>query len=225
VAERGRSGPLARPVLSLCVLSAFIVLIGLGVWQVRRLQWKQDLIAQAEAARAAAPVPLRTVLSGARAPRPFTRVAGACLADGPSAAAPLYALENGQIAWRALSLCRLPDGGAVLLDRGVLRGSVGQVAAPAGVALVPPAEFSGVLRPLSGQVREAAAPLRAKEIGGAFPFYVSLERETPPAPGLEPGARPVELSNNHLGYAVTWFGLAAGLLGVYAAMLRRPRAT
>ncbi len=40
-----------------------------------------------------------------------------------------------------------------------------------------------------------------------------------PAPEPLPPAIP----NNHLGYAITWFGLAAALAGVYLAMLLRKR--
>jgi surfeit locus 1 family protein len=46
----------------------------------------------------------------------------------------------------------------------------------------------------------------------------------PPAGGLpRPSPLPTRISNNHLGYAITWFGLAAALLGVYVAMMFRPR--
>ena len=41
------------------------VLIGLGVWQVERLKWKEGLIAQAEAASALPPAPLAQVLASA----------------------------------------------------------------------------------------------------------------------------------------------------------------
>ena len=33
----------------------------------------------------------------------------------------------------------------------------------------------------------------------------------------------VDLPNSHLQYAITWYGLAAALLGVLAVMLWRPR--
>jgi surfeit locus 1 family protein len=36
---------------------------------------------------------------------------------------------------------------------------------------------------------------------------------------LKPIALPAQISNRHLEYAVTWFGLALTLAGVYAAML------
>ncbi len=38
-----------------------------------------------------------------------------------------------------------------------------------------------------------------------------------------PAPLPLDIPNNHLGYAITWFGLAAALAGVYLAMLFRKR--
>ncbi|MCC7274174.1 MAG: hypothetical protein IT561_16020, partial [Alphaproteobacteria bacterium] len=43
---------------SLIALPAIVVLIGLGVWQLQRHEWKAGLIAEREAAMAAAPTPL-----------------------------------------------------------------------------------------------------------------------------------------------------------------------
>ena len=45
-----------RPVLTIAVLIGLSILIGLGSWQVRRLQWKQDLIAKIEARVSAEPI-------------------------------------------------------------------------------------------------------------------------------------------------------------------------
>ena len=38
---------------------------------------------------------------------------------------------------------------------------------------------------------------------------------------LKPAPIPTDIPNNHLSYAITWFGLAAALVGVYAALLWR----
>ena len=38
---------------------------------------------------------------------------------------------------------------------------------------------------------------------------------------LQPSSPPPAFSNNHLGYAITWFGLAIALIGFYVALLRR----
>jgi surfeit locus 1 family protein len=56
----------------------------------------------------------------------------------------------------------------------------------------------------------------AKRLETVAPFYV--EQEAPPAPGGLPrvGKLSVSLANNHFQYALTWFGLAAGLFAVFA---------
>jgi len=48
------------------------------------------------------------------------------------------------------------------------------------------------------------------------PFYIDQESPVPPGGLPKPGKLEVHLPDNHLQYAITWFGLAAGLLGVYA---------
>ncbi|HBV12362.1 MAG TPA: Surfeit locus 1 family protein, partial [Brevundimonas sp.] len=48
----------------------------------------------------------------------------------------------------------------------------------------------------------------------------------PELTALRPVSPPAAFSNNHLGYALTWFGLAAALVGFYAAvMVRRYRSS
>jgi cytochrome oxidase assembly protein ShyY1 len=48
------------------------------------------------------------------------------------------------------------------------------------------------------------------------PFYVDQESPVPPDGLPRPGKLEVRLRDDHLQYAITWFGLAAGLIGVYA---------
>ena len=57
---------------------------------------------------------------------------------------------------------------------------------------------------------------QAEKWGMVAPFYIDQESPVP-AGGLPlPGKVVVNLPNNHLQYAITWFGLALGLAGVYA---------
>jgi surfeit locus 1 family protein len=53
-----------RPLIGLSIATVLMLafLIGLGVWQLERLQWKLDLIAQVERAMKAAPVGLETAM-------------------------------------------------------------------------------------------------------------------------------------------------------------------
>jgi surfeit locus 1 family protein len=65
--------------------------------------------------------------------------------------------------------------------------------------------------------RDLAGIARAEGIDLAAPVLV--EADATPNPGGWPkgGQTVIDLPNNHLSYAVTWFGLAAGLVGVYLA--------
>jgi len=55
------------------------------------------------------------------------------------------------------------------------------------------------------------------------PVTLMLERPAPEGGLPRPAPVPTNIPNNHLGYAITWFGLAAALVGVYLAMLFRRR--
>ena len=48
------------------------------------------------------------------------------------------------------------------------------------------------------------------------PFYIEQEAPVPPSGSPRPGKLKTNLPNNHLEYALTWFGLAAALTGVFA---------
>jgi surfeit locus 1 family protein len=52
-----------------------------------------------------------------------------------------------------------------------------------------------------------------------------VEQEAPVPPGglPQPGKITVNLPNNHLQYAITWFGLAVALAGVFIAFARARR--
>jgi len=52
----------------------FVILLGLGTWQVRRLAWKEAILAQIAQAEAAPPEPLPPT-TGTAIPPPFTKVA------------------------------------------------------------------------------------------------------------------------------------------------------
>jgi cytochrome oxidase assembly protein ShyY1 len=60
--------------------------------------------------------------------------------------------------------------------------------------------------------------------GDVAPFYIDQESPVLPDGLPRPGPLTVKLRNDHLGYAITWFGLAAVLLIVFLVWtLRRER--
>jgi surfeit locus 1 family protein len=223
--------------LTLFTLAALAVLVGLGVWQLQRLAWKRDLLERVEAARSAPPEPLEAVLRSG-GDLDYVRVRAVCpgLRDGPFVE--LYAVVDGQAGTRLISACPLPGGpyGSVLVDRGFVADTISW--RPAGVPGGEPMEVVGVLqRPVAAAAvaakddpahrrfyARAVAPM-AEVLGAERPAPVFLMAETPSAASaaLKPMPLPVNLPNRHLEYAVTWFGLAAALVGVYAAMLFNDR--
>ena len=60
--------------------------------------------------------------------------------------------------------------------------------------------------------RDPAAMAAAKNWGNVAPFYVDQEAPLPPGGLPKAGPLKASLPNNHLQYAVTWYGLAAVIL-------------
>lgn len=217
--------------------AATVLLLGLGTWQLQRLAWKTALI---ERARAAAAAPARALPEGPLDPVTLDfarlRVRGAYL-PGTTLALGLLARE-GRTGARLLTALRLEDGRALMVDRGfVPEGELARL-----IAAAPPAGprvLEGVAR--AGSTGSWASPAPdlaagrwyAAELGAigrhlglaVEPVLLVLER---PEPGGEPfpapAPVPVELPNPHLGYAVTWYGLAGALSVFYILLGRRPAA-
>ncbi|PVM85829.1 SURF1 family protein [Caulobacter endophyticus] len=211
-------------VLTIVTLIAFTILCGLGSWQMQRLAWKEDLLARIETLKTAPAVPLAGVL--ARADRgedvDFVRVAADC-APGHTAPLPLvYGVRDGDMVWRAMAACRLAGQahGVVLLDLGLVDALTGQIQ-PSPRTFVAPSRAVGVLmapKALGGDREKALAAVAADRPAS---HILMVETATPAVAGVTPAPLPAEISNRHLEYALTWFGLAVTLLFIYAAMLWR----
>jgi surfeit locus 1 family protein len=224
--------------LTISAAIAFLILIALGTWQVQRLHWKEGLLARIAALQAAPARPIEPVLDrlAAGADVDFTRVTADCPGLATAPYVELYALREGQAGVRLISACKAPSAryGAILVDRGFVADTV-SARPPVDPANQAPFRITGVLRvpdranwftpkdqPRLWFRRDPDA--MAHVLGVRAPAPVFLFAETPTNPewkGLVPAPVPADIPNNHLQYAVTWYGLAAALLGVYAAMLFR----
>jgi len=205
------------------------VLTALGTWQMERLAWKQGLIAELDKKLSAKPVdlPPRERWGGLNPTADeFRRVAFPAEFIGgeealvyssgsslrPDAAGPGY--------W-VFAPARLSDGSIVLVNRGFV--PEGKQAADAHAQASGVVDIVGVMRwpeargpftpkddPAKGLwfVRDPAAMAAARKWDVTAPFYV--DQEAPVPSGGLPKAGPLRaaLPNNHLQYAVTWYGLA-----------------
>ena len=226
--------------LTLAVVIAFAILIGLGTWQVQRLHWKEHLLAKVAALQAAPAQPIGPVLArvATGADADFTRVRAVCLGLAAAPFVELYTLRDGQAGVRLMSACRLTVGpyGSVLVDRGFVADTV-SARPPVDPSNVAALDLVGVLRtpepgnrfsppntPTRWYTRDVKAMAVALGAPRPAPLVIMAETETNPQwKGLIAAPIPADIPNRHLEYALTWYGLAAALLGVYAAMLFRKR--
>jgi surfeit locus 1 family protein len=218
------------PGVTIAAAIATAILIGLGVWQLQRLQWKLGLIAEVNGHMAAAPAPLDAVLKMNPGAAQYRRVALAGRFDNSREAYVFTTGAGGEPVYHVLTPFRTDDGRILLVDRGFVPADKRDPAtrtAPegethlVGVWRVPDAPGTFTPAPDAKHRTWYARDLRgiaaADHIQLAAP--VVIEADAAPNPGGWPkgGQTVVSFRNEHLSYAVTWFGLAAGLIGVYLA--------
>ena len=220
-------------VLTALTAVLLVVLIALGVWQVQRLKWKEGLIAAADAAAARPPAPLDQVL--AEGDLEFRKALMVCPGLATAPYVELQSIHDGQAGVRLISACR-PVGQAfsLMIDRGFVADAVSARprVQPSTLPNVLVGEFRstpapGPMTPAAGNnrfyARDYPAMARALGVGGPVrtETVFALTAVNPEFAALQPSAPPAAFSNNHFGYALTWFGLAIALIGFYVALLRR----
>ncbi|WP_332659771.1 SURF1 family protein [Brevundimonas sp.] len=217
--------------LTLVCALAFVLLAALGVWQVQRMQWKNGLIAEAGAAGA---MPVSDAPTAFRRGE-FARVSMDCPGLATAPYVELQTIHDGESGVRLVSVCR-PAGFdfAVLVDRGFV---------PETISARPPVSASTAPVRIEGQLRQSTPPgpmalppegrrffardhmAMAEALGVrrdvmALMVYATTS-SNPEWLALKPSAPPAAFTNNHLGYALTWFGLALTLACFYIVLLRR----
>lgn len=222
---------------ALATAIGIVILIGLGIWQVQRLHWKEGLLARIAALQSAPPQPLDGVLRRA-ANDPdidYVRVRATCPDIETAPYLRLYSVKDGYAGWRIIAACPLTGGsyGAILVDRGFLdqrlKLTVGQTISTPIVGILRRGDTRNFVTPRNDPAqnlwygRDIAAMAQALGVSKPAPTYLMLEQPAPPPGGPVIAPLPSDIPNNHLQYAITWFGLALALAGVYAASLWRKR--
>lgn len=209
------------------------ILIWLGLWQVQRLAWKEDILARIENRIAGDPAPLPA--PGMADPE-RDRYQPVALTGtlGDEALLVLVSRKRVGAGYLVISALTLEDGRRILLDRGF----VPVEARNADRAHLAPVQVTGNLH--WPDDRTSATPDNdiddntwfARDIDqmaaqlGTEPLLVIARNMSPPDPGVTP--LPVDTSgipNDHMQYAVTWFSLAAIWLIMTAVFLRRQHTT
>lgn len=216
---------------------AFAILIGLGTWQVQRLQWKEDLLATIDARIDAEPVDL------AAAERAFAAGNGDYLrvtVSGTYAHADerhIYQIEQGRPGWHVLTPLVLADGRRLIVNRGYVPLDRKDPASRPETRVAGPVVITGLVRGPQrvGPFAPENAPDKNEwfwrdvpglaaslpDGGTVLPFVIDAEAGGDPGDLPIDGTTIVDLPNNHLGYLLTWYGLAVTLVLVYIPFVRR----
>lgn len=220
---------------------ALVILLSLGTWQVNRLHWKETLLADIEA-RGSAPAAdvaevERLLAAGEPVDYRHATASGRYLNDKERH---FLATFEGQSGFYLYTPLELEDGRYLFVNRGFVpydrkdpsTRPESLVAAPQTVtglaraeltekpsSLVPDNDEKANIFYWKDRARMAASVgLPADRV---LPFFLDADA-TPVAGGLpKGGVTQIDLPNNHLQYAITWYGLALALAAVAIAGLFR----
>ena len=225
---------------AIAALAAAAALAGLGAWQLQRLAWKEALIRTVEERTKAAPVPLPPRADwGALKPDryEYRRVSAVGTFDHGVEAHVYRPLVSARGPYHGvgdivLTPLHLMSGGTVIVNRGFVPNERLDPASRAAGQVAGPVTVTGLLRSPQGRNGFTPADDTARNqwftadplaiatfhgIADAAPFVIDEDAGQAPG-GLPQGGETVlDFPNSHLQYALTWFGLAAALAGVFTA--------
>jgi len=226
-----------RPLLwpTIIMLPIFLFSLSLGVWQMERRAWKRDILDRIATNQAAAPLTLDELLKGnpLRFEYGRVRVSGSFLHDKEFYLA-ARSLKD-KVGMQVVTPLRTDDGTIVLFDRGWLPSDKMDPAKRAEGQLPGKVDLVGIVR--RSQVKRQFAPDNdpaknfwfhvdvplMRQMAGGSPDPVLdtffLEADATPNPGGVPvgGQTRLDIPNDHLQYAITWFLIALAGAGVYLA--------
>jgi surfeit locus 1 family protein len=222
---------------TLAAVAGLAITIGLGNWQLERKRWKEGLLAKIAARVDAPPVPIASVMQTMSDGGDIEYMH--VVATGRFAHAKeryFYAPAPSGLAWHIYTPLQIAADRIVWVNRGAVPdASKSPVKRDAG-QVVGQTEVRGIVRLAAGKTlfaphNDAANnlwywPDLASMTASAFPqgsikalpLFVEADAQPLPPGGLpKGGVTRIDLPNRHLSYALTWFGIALALLGVYLA--------
>lgn len=235
------SAPAARRDLLAVVFAGlgFLILIGLGTWQVQRLTWKTELIETIERHMALPLAPLPADVADPQEYR-YRRVTVEGIFHHDKEIHLFAHSRAGEPGFQIITPIERPDGSFVFVNRGWVPEPLkdpmmrpqGQVSGPITVTGIgrpgwQPAWLHRWIVPdnrpdtnlwFFGDLNAMAAHFGITQYAPIF-----VEADATPNPGGWPqgGQTRIEIRNDHLQYALTWYSLAVALAVMFVLARRR----
>lgn len=232
-----------RPKLipTLFTIPSLIVLIALGTWQIQRLEWKEGLIEQLQtrAQQAPAPIPEGPLTADEHEFIPVT-VTGEF--DHAHEFHLVNRALNGEAGINVVTPFRLEDGRTILVNRGWVPFEERDASNRPEAQVTGEQTVTGLLRFVKPQswIEEQVVPpnepgnnawfqidpdAMARVAGvDSLPDWYVLSGDTNVPGGYPRGQQwRLDIRNDHLQYAITWYSLAIALLVIYVLFHRKPK--
>ena len=208
----------------------------MGIWQIERRAWKLDLIERVQQRITAAPAPLPAQaqwpdVTAARDEYRRLQVSGRYRNNQETLVQAVT--DRGGGFW-VLTPFRTDDGTTILVNRGFVPPEKRDPATRTAGQIEGQTKVTGLLRlsePEGGFLRsneptadrwfsrDVQAIAQARQLGNVAPFFLDADAVALPDAPVG-GLTVLRFNNNHLVYALTWFGLAL-LVGVAVFFLLR----
>lgn len=231
--RRGGRPARVRVILAGSILLLAVAFMALGVWQLERREWKHALVHAVETRAYGAPIPAPgpnawSDLSADKSAYRRVHVTGRFLPERDTFVRGVTGLGSGY--W-VLTPLQTSDF-SVLVNRGFVPNDARDETRAAGTA---PVTVTGLLRmtepdggflrdndPASGRwySRDVAAIGEAQRLGGLAPYFIDADRDAGVTGFPVGGLTVLRFSDNHLVYALTWFGLALFSVWAFWRLLR-----
>ncbi|WEX78255.1 SURF1 family protein [Sinorhizobium numidicum] len=238
-------GGLGRVAGFALVVAAFAILVSLGTWQMQRLHWKEALITAIAERRSAPPVSLQQIEAMAAAGDDIDyRTVSVSGTFEHGRERHFFATYEGRTGYYVFTPLMLADGRALFVNRGFVPFEKKEASTRPDGHVTGSMTINGLARPRLTEKPSSLVPDNdiAKNIfywkdldamataadipaDRVVPFFVDADASENPG-GLPIGSvTQFDLPNNHLQYALTWYGLAAALVVVTGTYLyrRKPR--
>lgn len=215
-----------------------MLLLALGTWQVQRLQWKQDLIERVQA---------RAYGTVVNAPDNWAQVSQdnteylRVFAEGTylySHQQFTYALTQAGAGYWVMTPLQTRDGKIIYINRGFIETAQRAAFAAAPAPASTPVIVTGLVRMTEphGAIMRDNIPAEEKwysrdvhalaaqaGLENVAPYFIDAEKSADKNALPQGGMTQLVFPNSHLVYALTWYGMAALLLGLLIYVYRRDK--
>lgn len=227
-----------RPVPLLFFIGALITTVGLGTWQVKRLQWKEALIAEIETARTQQPLEMMPFKNAELKAKDFypVKLEGVWVENTEFHVTPRW--FKGQLGYFVVSPFIECDGRKLLINRGWVPADRKDPATRPETAVSGAATIHGIIRvsnernwmtPPNDPKRNLWFGRDVKEMAASAnienPILAMVDivgpQDVKQLPVPSDGQ--IRLRNDHLSYILTWYGIALGVVVIFVVYHRKPR--